>query len=214
MGFKNEIDAILKEINKKRQSLFFSATMDSQVKKLAYRYTNDPAFIEIKSQEVTLEKINQSIVKTTDRRKFDSLCKVLDEDNPFMAIIFCRTKRRADKLEEDMGSRGYNCEKIHSDISQAKRERIMKNFRNMKTQYLIATDVASRGLDITGVTHIYNYDFPETAEDYIHRIGRTGRAGENGDTCAFVTDKNIKVLEDVENKLGFKIKVRFDDTEK
>lgn len=214
MGFKNEIDAILKETNKKRQSLFFSATMDSQVKKLAYRYTNDPAFIEIKSQEVTLEKINQSIVKTTDRRKFDSLCKVLDEDNPFMAIIFCRTKRRADKLEEDMGSRGYNCEKIHSDISQAKRERIMKNFRNMKTQYLIATDVASRGLDITGVTHIYNYDFPETAEDYIHRIGRTGRAGENGDTCAFVTDKNIKVLEDVENKLGFKIKVRFDDTEK
>ena len=214
MGFKNEIDAILKETNKKRQSLFFSATMDSQVKKLAYRYTNDPAFIEIKSQEVTLEKINQSIVKTTDRRKFDSLCKVLDEDNPFMAIIFCRTKRRADKLEEDMGSRGYNCEKIHSDISQAKRERIMKNFRNMKTQYLIATDVASRGLDITGVTHIYNYDFPETAEDYIHRIGRTGRAGENGDTCAFVTDKNTKVLEDVENKLGFKIKVRFDDTEK
>lgn len=89
----------------------------------------------------------------------------------------------------------------------------MKNFRNMKTQYLIATDVASRGLDITGVTHIYNYDFPETAEDYIHRIGRTGRAGESGDTCAFVTDKNKKVLDDVENKLGFKINVRFDDTE-
>ncbi|WP_300279280.1 DEAD/DEAH box helicase [Peptacetobacter sp.] len=213
MGFKNEIDAILKETNKKRQSLFFSATMDSQVKKLAYRYTNEPCFIEIKSQEVTLEKIKQSVVLTTDRRKFDSFCKVLDEDNPFMAIVFCRTKRRADKLEEDMASKGYNCAKIHSDISQSKRERIMKNFRDMKIQYLIATDVASRGLDITGVTHIYNYDFPETSEDYIHRIGRTGRAGEDGDTCAFVTDKNKNILDDVEEKLGFNIDIRFDDTE-
>lgn len=208
MGFKNEVESILKHVNKKRQTLFFSATIDSQVKKLAYRYTSDPVFIEIKNQDVTMEKIKQSIVITTDREKFDSLCNVIDNDNPFMAIIFCRTKRRADKLEEDMGRRGYNCEKIHSDISQAKRERIMKNFRNMKTQYLIATDVASRGLDITGITHIYNYDFPESAEDYIHRIGRTGRAGENGESCSFVTEKNMKVLSDVEEKLGFEISIR------
>ena len=208
MGFKNEIEAILKDTNKKRQTLCFSATIDSQVKKLAYRYTADPVFIEIKSQEVTMEKIKQSVVMTSDRNKFDSLCSVLDSDNPFMAIIFCRTKRRADKLEEEMSYKGYNCEKIHSDISQAKRERIMKNFRNMKTQYLIATDVASRGLDINGVTHIYNYDFPEAAEDYIHRIGRTGRAGEEGESCSFVTEKNMKVLSDVEKKLGFKIEVK------
>ena len=205
MGFKNEIEAIIKETNKKRQTLCFSATLDSQVKKLAYRYMKDPVEVTIKSKEITLDTIKQEVVETTDRHKQEALCKVLDEDNPFMAIIFCRTKRRVDALDEALAVKGYNCEKLHSDISQAKRERVMKSFRKADLQYLIATDVASRGLDISGVTHIYNYDIPETSEDYIHRIGRTGRAGKDGYTCMFVDPKNARTLEQIESDIKYRI---------
>lgn len=205
MGFRNEMEAIIKETNKKRQTLCFSATMDSDVKKLAYRHTKDPTEITIKSKKITLDTIKQEVVETTDRHKKEALCKVLNKDNPFMAIIFCRTKRRVDALEEALSIDGYNCEKLHSDISQSKRERIMKSFRKADIQYLIATDVASRGLDITGITHIYNYDIPETSEDYIHRIGRTGRAGEDGYTCMFVDPKNTRTLEEIENDINYRI---------
>jgi superfamily II DNA/RNA helicase len=125
-----------------------------------------------------------------------------------MAIIFCRTKIRVDVLEEAMHNKGYNCKKLHSDILQSKRERIMKLFRNGDIQYLIATDVASRGLDISGVSHIYNYDIPENPESYIHRIGRTGRAGERGYTCLFVAPKDMKILNEIEAAIGFKIERR------
>jgi superfamily II DNA/RNA helicase len=205
MGFKNEVEAIIKETSKKRQTLCFSATINSEVKKLAYRYMKDPLTVSIKKEEVTLNAIKQHVVETTDRRKQDALCTVLDADNPFMAIIFCRTKRRADELEVALYRRGYNCEKLHSDIAQAKRERLMKAFRNADFQYLIATDVASRGLDISGVSHIYNYDIPETVEGYIHRIGRTGRAGEEGYTCLFVDPKDRITLEEIERTIKFKI---------
>ena len=208
MGFKNEVEDIIKETSKTRQTLCFSATMDSQVKKLAYRYMKDPVTVSVKKDSVTLENISQHVVETTDRNKQDALCSVLDKDRPFMAIIFCRTKVRVDKLEEDLHMRGYNCEKIHSDILQSKRERIMKSFRNGDIQYLIASDVAARGLDIGGVSHIYNYDIPENAESYIHRIGRTGRAGEEGYTCLFAAPKDMKTLEEIENAIGFKIERR------
>lgn len=205
MGFRNEIDLIMKETPKKKQTLCFSATMDSAVKKLAYRYMNDPIIVSVKKEEITLANINQEVVETIDREKREALCKVLDEDNPFMAIIFCRTKRRADELEVVMHRRGYNCKVIHSDIQQSKRERIMKSFRNADIQYLIATDVASRGLDISGVDNIYNYDIPETAADYVHRIGRTGRAGKGGYTCMFIDPKNIKTLNEIEETIKFEI---------
>ena len=208
MGFKNEVEAIIKEMPKQKQMLCFSATMDSAVKKLAYRYMNDPAVVSIKKEEVTLSSINQNVVETTDRNKRDALCKVLNEDNPFMAIIFCRTKRRVDELEEVLHQRKYNCMKLHSDIPQNKRERIMKSFRNADIQYLIATDVAARGLDISGITHIYNYDIPENVESYIHRIGRTGRAGESGYTCMFVDPKNMRALKEIEDAIGFEINRR------
>lgn len=208
MGFKNEVEKIMKKMPKKYQMLCFSATMDSAVKKLAYRYMNDPSIVSIRKEEVTLSAIKQNVVETTDRNKRDSLCKVLDEDNPFMAIIFCRTKRRVDELEAVLHTRKYNCVKLHSDIPQNKRERIMKSFRNADIQYLIATDVAARGLDISGITHIYNYDIPENVETYIHRIGRTGRAGESGYTCMFIDPKNMKALEIIETTIGFKIPKR------
>lgn len=205
MGFKNDVENIIKHTNKKRQTLCFSATLDSNVKKLAYRYMKEPKEIIIKKEEITLENIKQHVVETTDRNKLDALCTVLEQDNPFMAIIFCRTKRRADELEIKLYGRGYNCEKLHSDVTQSKRERIMKAFRKADFQYLIATDVASRGLDISGVSHIYNYDIPENPEVYIHRIGRTGRAGEEGYTCLFVDPKDMRTLDEIENVIKYKI---------
>ena len=205
MGFKNEVEMIMKETPNKLQTLCFSATMDSAVKKLAYRYMKDPSVIAVNDEKITLSNIKQEVVETIDREKRNDLCRVLEQDNPYMAIIFCRTKRRADELEEVMYKKGFNCSKIHKDIQQSKRERIMKSFRKGDLQYLIATDVASRGLDISNVTHIYNYDIPEKADTYIHRIGRTGRAGESGYTCVFVDPKDMRVLNEIETKLKYKI---------
>ncbi|HAX73110.1 MAG TPA: ATP-dependent helicase [Firmicutes bacterium] len=205
MGFKNEIDQIFRATPRNRQTLCFSATMNPNVKRLAYRYCYEPAVISVKKKEVTLSTIKQEVVETTDRWKQDALCMALAEDNPFLGIIFCRTKRRADALQAGMKKRGFNSEVIHSDIAQNKRERILKSFRDAKLQYLIATDVASRGLDIEGVTHIYNYDVPETPETYIHRIGRTGRAGEHGYTCMFVAPKDFEEFNAIERKIRFNI---------
>lgn len=205
MGFRNEVETILRQTPENRQVLCFSATMDSAVKKLAYRYMNDPSIVSVEKEEITLTNIKQNVVETTDRRKQDALCSVLDKDNPFMGIIFCRTKARVDKLEEGLHRRKYNCAKLHSDIKQSHRERIMKSFRNADIQYLIATDVASRGLDISGVSHVYNYDIPENAETYIHRIGRTGRAGEEGYTCMFVDPKDHNTLKEIEDAIEMEI---------
>lgn len=208
MGFKNEVEAIIKETSKNRQTLCFSATMSSDVKKLAYKYMKDPKVVAIEKEEVTLKNIEQFLIKTTDRRKQEDLCKVLNADNPFMAIIFCRTKRRVDDLELALHQKGYNCEKLHSDILQSKREKIMKAFKKCEVQYLIATDVASRGLDINGVTHVYSYDIPESAEAYIHRIGRTGRVGEKGYAYIFADPKDKYYLDQIEEVIQFKIPIR------
>lgn len=201
LGFRPEIEMIMRLTPKKKQVLCFSATMDSKVKKIAYRNMDDPLEITVKKKAVTLDAIDQLIVKTTDRKKQDDLKAKIDEDRPFMAIIFCRTKRRVDALEEGLSRSGYNCEKLHGDLTQKKRERIMKQFRDLKYQFLIATDVAARGLDISGVTHIYNYDIPENPEIYIHRIGRTGRAGEEGIATTFVTPRDVTLLSDIKRAI-------------
>lgn len=206
MGFKNEIEEIEKHCNKKRQTLLFSATLDSTVKKLAYRYTKNPVFISISDDEDRFKNIEQFYVQTTDRKKIDALCQLINEENPFMGIIFCRTKIRVDKLDELLHERGYKCQKLHSDIPQVKREKIMKSFKNLEVQFLIATDIASRGIDVTGVTHIYNYDMPENNEIYIHRIGRTGRAEDKGKSYIFITDKDKIQLDEIIEKLGVIIK--------
>lgn len=209
MGFRNEIEKIMSYAPNKLQTLCFSATIDSKVKKLAYRYMDNPTIIDItEKEESEIPNIKQEVVKTTDRWKSDALIKILEEDNPFMSIIFCRTKRRADELEIKLAAKGIKAAKIHSDIPQNKREKIMKDFRNCEIQYLIATDVASRGIDVTGVTHIYNYDAPESVESYIHRIGRTARAGDTGYTCLITDPKNYNILEEIEEYLKFNIPER------
>lgn len=209
MGFKPEIETILRLTPKKKQMLCFSATMDSKVKKIAYRYMQDPQELSIQKETVTLEAIGQRIIKTTDRRKQDDLITVLTEDQPFMAIIFCRTKRRVDALELALSQAGFDCARLHGDMTQAKRERVMKQFRDLKIQYLIATDVASRGLDISGVTHIYNYDMPESPEAYIHRIGRTGRAGETGIATTFAAPRDEETLRDIETAVKMSLPVAY-----
>jgi len=201
MGFQKEVEIILSKSNKKRQTLCYTATLSSQVKKIAYRITKDPIVITVEDEKNN-EKMKKYVVETTDRWKVDALATILNKTNPFMAIIFCRTKARVDKVEARLEEKGYNVQKLHSDIPQIKREKIIKSFKKAEIQYLVATDVASRGLDITGVTHIFNLDIPEKAETYIHRIGRTARAGEEGETYLFVDPKDKRILDEIEKLLG------------
>lgn len=201
MGFLNDIEDIIYKIPKQRQTMMFSATIPGQLHSLAKRYMKNPVQIKVQGENITLDQIKQLVIETTDREKQDALLKVIDEQRPFMAIIFCRTKRRVKDLNKSLREKGYNSDEIHGDLSQAKRERVMKSFRKMEIQLLVATDVAARGLDIDGVTHIFNYDIPEDVESYIHRIGRTGRAGEKGLAITFATPKDQQALLAIERKI-------------
>ena len=214
MGFLNDVEDIMGVMSKNHQRLFFSATMPKEVKSLSSKYMKDPYNIHIKSNNITLDEIDQLVVETTDRGKQEALFKLIDEYNPFMAIIFCRTKRRVSALDGALKRNGYNSDEIHGDLSQAKRERVMKNFRRAKIQYLVATDVAARGIDVEGIPHVFNYDIPEDPESYIHRIGRTGRAGDRGVAVTFVTPKNYRELSDIEKIIKSKITRRKMTTDK
>lgn len=205
MGFIHEIEEIMNNSNKSRQTLFFSATLTKKVKSLSGKYMKKPEFIKIESQKVTLEEIQQIVIETTDRLKQDALCHAIDEHKPFMAIIFCRTKRRAQILNEALNERGYDSDELHGDLTQPKRQRVMKKFRDLKLQFLVATDIAARGLDIDGMSYVFNYDTPEDAESYIHRIGRTGRAGKDGVAITFVAPKDQNFLADIEQGIEMKI---------
>ncbi len=212
MGFQKEVEVILNKSNKKRQTLCYSATLNTQVKKIAYKITKDPVVVQVEDKKKN-DKMKKYLVETTDRWKIDALATILNRTNPYMAIIFCRTKARVDKVEAKLEERGYNVQKLHSDIPQIKREKIIKSFKKAEIQYLVATDVASRGLDITGVTHIFNMDIPEKAETYIHRIGRTARAGEEGETYLFIDPKDKRVLGEIEELLGKPLeRVEYDGT--
>lgn len=208
LGFKNEMEEIVKKCPKKRETLLFSATLSSEIKKIAYRFTVEPEVVVIEDKEDSLSKINQKYVETTDRRKIDILCQMINEDNPFMGIIFCRTKARVDRLDELLTERGFSCQKLHSDIPQAKREKIIKSFKNLEVQFLIATDIVSRGIDVSGVTHVYNYDAPENSEIYIHRIGRTGRAGKSGESNLILTERDSHMLKEIETELNTSLEMR------
>lgn len=201
MGFLEEVDRIICHLPRHRQMMCFSATLDKPVKKIAKQYMCEPYYVSVRSDKKTLDEIEQIVVHTTDRGKQDALCKMIDEQKPFMAIIFCRTKRRVRALDEALQARGYLSSQLHGDLSQVKREQVMKDFRKAKISLLVATDVAARGLDIEGVTHIYNYDMIQDTDSYIHRIGRTGRAKRTGVAVTFVTPKNMQQLEQLEQDI-------------
>lgn len=198
MGFIEDIETILQEVPAERQTLLFSATMPGPVQELARRFMRDPEFIKIKSKEVTLPNTDQHFIELHERQKFDVLCRLLDVQGPALAIVFGRTKRRVDELSEALKKRGYSAEGIHGDLTQAKRDSVMRNFKHGNSEILVATDVAARGLDISGVSHVYNFDIPQDPESYVHRIGRTGRLGKAGAAVTLVTPREIYQLRLIE----------------
>ncbi|HZJ76485.1 MAG TPA: DEAD/DEAH box helicase [Oscillospiraceae bacterium] len=206
MGFLKEVEDIIKKVPPTRQMMLYSATIPKEIRELTNKHMKEPLEIRIKGNTVTLDEIKQIVVETVDRYKQEALMHTIKEQKPFLSIVFCRTKRRVRALNRVLIQKGFLSDELHGDMTQAKRERVMKTFRNLKLQVLVATDVAARGLDIEGITHIFNYDIPNNAESYIHRIGRTGRAGEKGTAITFVTPKDRKFLNMIEKGTNQKIK--------
>lgn len=198
MGFIEDINTILSNVPDTRQTLLFSATMPGPIRKIANTFMKDPVEVKIKSKEMTVENIEQFFVKAQEREKFDVLSRIINVHQPELAIVFGRTKRRVDELSHALSIRGYMAEGIHGDLSQAKRMSVLRQFKENKIDILVATDVAARGLDISGVTHVYNFDIPQDPESYVHRIGRTGRAGKSGMAITFVTPREMGYLRIVE----------------
>lgn len=198
MGFIEDINTILAAVPAERQTLLFSATMPPAIRKIAETFMKNPEIVKIKSKEMTVENIDQYFVKSQEREKFDILSRLLNVHQPELAIIFGRTKRRVDELSHALNIRGYLAEGIHGDLTQAKRMSVLRQFKENKIDILVATDVAARGLDISGVTHVYNFDIPQDPESYVHRIGRTGRAGKSGMAITFVTPREMGYLRTVE----------------
>ncbi|NNU91295.1 MULTISPECIES: DEAD/DEAH box helicase [Anoxybacillus] len=198
MGFVEDIEAILSHVPTERQTLLFSATMPEPIRRIAERFMNNPELVRVKAKEMTVPNIEQYYIEIQEKKKFDTLTRLLDIQSPELAIVFGRTKRRVDELAEALNLRGYAAEGIHGDLSQAKRLSVLRKFKEGSIDILVATDVAARGLDISGVTHVYNFDIPQDPESYVHRIGRTGRAGKTGMAITFVTPREIGQLHHIE----------------
>ena len=205
MGFIEDIEHILSETPASRQTVLFSATMPRQIQNLAQRFLDHPVHISIKAKEITVPLIEQHYIEVQDRQKFDILCRLLDIQSPELAIVFGRTKRRVDELAEALKKRGYSAEGIHGDLTQGKRDAVLRQFRDGTIDVLVATDVAARGLDVSGVTHVYNFDIPQDAESYVHRVGRTGRAGQSGLALTFVIPRELEHLRAIERMTNRKI---------
>lgn len=202
MGFLTEVEDVIRHTAPTRQTMLFSATMPAPIRTLAKQYMREPEYILVQEKSIILDEIKQVVIETTDRAKQQTLQTLLDKERPFLAMIFCRTKRRASTLNEALLEKGYLVDELHGDLSQAKREKVMKSFREAKIQFLVATDVAARGLDVEGVTHVFNYDIPHDVESYIHRIGRTGRAGGHGLAFTLVASKDQIHLETIEKGIN------------
>lgn len=203
MGFLEDVETIITAVPYRRQTMLFSATMPDPIKRLAANYMKEPLDIIIKSgSPIPLDNIKQQVVECSDRNKEEALKSLIERDRPYLAIIFCRTKRRVSNLNEALQAAGYECDELHGDLSQGKREGVMKRFRDAKLQLLVATDVAARGLDVEGITHIFNYDMPLDVDSYIHRIGRTGRAGGKGLAITFVSPRDQEGLDLIEHGIS------------
>ncbi len=198
MGFIDDIETILREIPTDRQTLLFSATMPKAIVNLARQFMINPKSVSIEAKEVTVPNTEQSYIEVQEKQKFDILCRLLDIQSPERAIVFGRTKKRVDEITEGLNKRGYSAEGIHGDLTQGKRDSVIRNFKRNVTEILVATDVAARGLDITDVTHVYNFDIPQDPESYVHRVGRTGRAGKSGSAVTLVTPRELNHLRLIE----------------
>jgi len=204
MGFIDDIEAIFRETPRQKRVLMFSATMPAAIKRLARRYMTNYEVISVSSDNLVPEMVDQEYVEVLPGRKFNVLKKVLDDN--FYGIVFCATKRETRELSERLRRAGYPAEALNGDMSQAARERTFRRFKNRKTRILVATDVAARGWDVRGISHVVNYSLPMTPEDYVHRIGRTGRMGRRGKAVTFVAPGELDRLEYFARRAGVEVK--------
>jgi ATP-dependent RNA helicase DeaD len=198
MGFAPDVERILKQIPQPRQTLLFSATVPDWVRRLAQRYMREPVEVSFSMRPEVAPNVRQLYIQTTWSDKLDVLARILDQPNVSMALIFVETKRNADILQVQLSRRGYEVAALHGDLSQKDRDKSMANFKDAHVKYLIATNVASRGLDIDDISHVINYDVPLSPEEYLHRVGRTARAGRDGVAVTLITPSEILKLRDVE----------------
>lgn len=198
MGFLEDIEAIISRVPENRQTLLFSATMPEAIKRIGVKFMYDPEHVRVAAKELTTDLVDQYYIRVKEQEKFDTMTRLIDVERPELAIVFGRTKRRVDELTRGLKLRGYRAEGIHGDLDQGKRLRVLRDFKNDNIDILVATDVAARGLDISGVTHVYNYDIPQDPESYVHRIGRTGRAGKHGQSVTFVAPNEMGYLSIIE----------------
>ncbi|GAK06751.1 DEAD/DEAH box helicase [Geomicrobium sp. JCM 19038] len=205
MGFIEQVEAIIEEMPTPRVTMLFSATLPERVKDLSVHYMNTPTDVEIKTSGVTTSSIDHTLYQVSEDDKYSLLEDVTIIENPDSAIIFCRTQERVNELCDQLADQGYDSDKIHGGMEQYDRLDVMEDFRRGEFRYLIATDVAARGIDIDQISHVINYDLPSEKESYVHRTGRTGRAGHTGKAISFVTPFEEKYLKDIETYIGFKI---------
>ena len=205
MGFIDDIKSILSQVPEERQTLLFSATMPPAIRNLAEKFMKNPVEIKIKAKTLTVDRIDQQFVEIKERQKFEVFTRLLDIQHPERAIVFGRTKRRVDELTTALRKLGYKARGLHGDLTQSRRDQVMDDFKAHRVTILVATDVAARGLDIDDVTHVYNFDMPQDPESYVHRIGRTGRAGKRGEAITFVTTPEKYHLYQIEKSIKRKI---------
>ncbi|TCJ81200.1 UNVERIFIED_ORG: ATP-dependent RNA helicase DbpA [Bacillus cereus] len=205
MGFIDQVEAIIDELPTKRMTMLFSATLPEDVEKLSRTYMNAPTHIEIKAAGITTDKIEHTLFEVREEEKLSLLKDVTMIENPDSCIIFCRTQENVDHVYRQLKRVNYPCDKIHGGMVQEDRFEVMDDFRKGKFRYLVATDVAARGIDIDNITHVINYDIPLEKESYVHRTGRTGRAGNSGKAITFITPYENRFLEEIEEYIGFEI---------
>lgn len=208
MGFREDMETILAGTSDDRQTVMFSATMPKPILDIAGRFQKDPYVIKVVRKELTVENIEQFYYEVRPKNKPELLCRLIDIYNPKLSVVFCNTKRQVDELISELKGRGYFADGIHGDMKQQQRDRVMSDFRSGKTEILIATDVAARGIDVDDVDIVFNYDLPQDEEYYVHRIGRTGRAGREGVALSFVSGKEAYKLKEIERYCKTKIKAK------
>lgn len=200
-GFGEDIETLLSLMPQPHQTMMCSATLDEEVRKLGRQLTINPLVIDIAPKESTASTIHQICIKVSEDHKADALAFLIRRYNPFLMLVFCCSKERAIELSDWLYGEGFNVDVLHGDMSQTKRRQVMENFRKAKLQILVASDIAARGLDVEGITQVVNYDIPHDPDWYVHRIGRTGRAGSEGTAITFYTADETRWLQNLEKKL-------------
>ena len=206
MGFREDIEKILRSTPAERQTVFFSATVSKQIRDLIERHSNSPKSVKIEQRELTVPTVEQWYYEAPQRMKFEALLRFVDFHGFKLGIIFCNTQRMVDELADDLIAQGFSADRLHGGIAQAQRTRVMNKFKKAEFEFLVATDVAARGIDVDELELVVNYDLPYDAEDYVHRIGRTGRAGRKGMAVTFVSGRDIYKLQFIERFTKTKIK--------